>query len=43
MSRQVVWLLGAIAERFSIFRAVFQSAEDPHYVVLSQRAARPRS
>jgi formate-dependent nitrite reductase membrane component NrfD len=27
---------GAIAERFAIFRAGFQSAEDPRYVVISQ-------
>jgi hypothetical protein len=28
---------GAVAERFAVFRAGFQSAEDPRYVVLSQR------
>jgi hypothetical protein len=28
---------GAVAERFSVFRAGFQSAEDPRYVVMSQR------
>jgi hypothetical protein len=27
---------GAIAERFAVFRAGFQSAEDPRYVVISQ-------
>jgi hypothetical protein len=31
-------LAGAAAERFAIFRAGFQSAEDPRYVVMSQRA-----
>jgi hypothetical protein len=30
-------LAGAVAERFSVFRAGFQSAEDPRYVVMSQR------
>jgi Polysulphide reductase, NrfD len=29
---------GAVAERFAVFRAGFQSAEDPRYVVMSQRA-----
>jgi hypothetical protein len=28
---------GAIAERFAIFRAGFQSAEDPRHVIRSQR------
>jgi hypothetical protein len=28
---------GAVAERFAVFRAGFQSAEDPRYVVMSQR------
>jgi hypothetical protein len=28
---------GAVAERFAVFRAGFQSAEDPRYVVISQR------
>jgi hypothetical protein len=28
---------GALAERFAIFRAGFQSAEDPRYVLMSQR------
>jgi hypothetical protein len=31
---------GAVAERFAVFRAGFQSAEDPRYVVMSQRAPR---
>jgi hypothetical protein len=31
---------GAVAERFSVFRAGFQGAEDPRYVVLSQRDRR---
>jgi formate-dependent nitrite reductase membrane component NrfD len=31
---------GAVAERFAVFRAGFQSAEDPRYVVMSQRARR---
>jgi hypothetical protein len=30
-------ITGAIAERFAVFRAGFQSAQDPRYVVLSQR------
>ena len=28
---------GAVAERFAIFRAGFQSAEDPRYTIISQR------
>jgi hypothetical protein len=28
---------GAVAERFAVFRAGFQGAEDPRYVVMSQR------
>ncbi len=31
---------GAVAERFAVFRAGFQSAEDPRYVVMSQRGRR---
>jgi hypothetical protein len=31
---------GAVAERFAVFRAGFQSAEDPRYVVMSQRSPR---
>jgi len=31
---------GAVAERFAIFRAGFQSAEDPRYVVMSQQGRR---
>ena len=31
---------GAVAERFAVFRAGFQSAEDPRYVVMSQRSRR---
>ncbi|MGN6377559.1 MAG: NrfD/PsrC family molybdoenzyme membrane anchor subunit [Gaiellales bacterium] len=30
-------LAGAVAERFAVFRAGFQSAEDPRYTVMSQR------
>ena len=33
-------LAGAAAERFAVFRAGFQSAEDPKYVVMSQRGRR---
>jgi hypothetical protein len=31
---------GAVAERFAVFRAGFQSADDPRYVVMSQRGRR---
>jgi len=31
---------GAVAERFAVFRAGSQSAEDPRYVVMSQRGRR---
>ncbi len=33
-------LAGAVAERFAVFRAGFQSAQDPKYVVASQRDGR---
>jgi hypothetical protein len=31
---------GSVAERFAVFRAGFQSAEDPRYVIMSQRDGR---
>ena len=34
---------GAVAERFAVFRAGFQSAEDPRYVIESQRRRAPVS